>query len=79
MRQDGTCAFFFDLAELRELGAQAGLQLQEGHYIRRQYANRQQKEARRRVWIHAKFVKLPATTATSSSATATTCSDIVDV
>jgi hypothetical protein len=38
---------------------QVGLVLEESHYVRRQYANRQQKEARRRVWIHAKFAKAP--------------------
>jgi hypothetical protein len=58
VRQDGTCSYFFTIEELQTFGSQVGLVLEEGHYIRRQYANRQQKEARRRVWIHAKFVKL---------------------
>ena len=91
----GTCAFYFDIDELRELcergvavsvpGAQraeheplsesttnlveaetkaagssllTGLIQEEAFYIRRQYANRQQKVARYRVWIQAKFVKI---------------------
>lgn len=33
------------------------LEMEEGEYILRQYANRQQKVARHRVWIQAKFVK----------------------
>lgn len=58
VRQDGTCAYFFDLERLAELAAQAGLRVEESENILRQYANRQQKQARYRVWVHAKFVKL---------------------
>lgn len=57
MRQDGTCAYFFDLDQLQAQCAAAGLHQEEAYYVRRQYANRQQKVARHRVWIHAKFVK----------------------
>jgi hypothetical protein len=35
----------------------AYLEMEEGEYILRQYANRQQKVARHRVWIQAKFIK----------------------
>jgi 2-polyprenyl-3-methyl-5-hydroxy-6-metoxy-1,4-benzoquinol methylase len=58
VRQDGTCAFFFELEQLKTLCAKAGLRCDENEYIMRQYANRQQKAARYRVWIHAKFTKL---------------------
>ena len=58
VRQDGTCAYFFDLDQLQAMCAQVGLVQEEAHYVRRQYANRQQKVARHRVWIHAKFVKI---------------------
>ena len=58
VRQDGTCAYFFDLSQLQGMCAEVGLALEESYYVRRQYANRQQKRARHRVWIHAKFVKL---------------------
>jgi methyltransferase-like protein 6 len=58
VRQDGTCAYFFELEQLKALCAQAGLRCEENEYILRQYANRQQKTARYRVWIHAKFTKL---------------------
>eukprot|EP01032_Pedospumella_encystans_P011779 gene11779-13672_t len=58
VRQDGTCSYFFDLAELQALCESLGFRHEESHYVRRQYANRQQKVARHRVWIHAKFVKL---------------------
>lgn len=58
VRQDGTCAYFFDLDQLQAMCAKVGLRQEEAHYVRRQYANRQQKVARHRVWIHAKFVKI---------------------
>lgn len=58
VRQDGTCSYFFDLTELNALCESLGFRHDESHYVRRQYANRQQKVARHRVWIHAKYVKL---------------------
>lgn len=61
VRQDGTCAYFFDLEELKVLAIQAGFHIEEAYYIRRQYANRQQKKARRRVWLHLKLVAMPIT------------------
>lgn len=57
VRQDGTCSYFFSIEELTSLAEEAGFEIEELHYILRQYANRQQKKARYRVWIHAKFVK----------------------
>jgi methyltransferase-like protein 6 len=65
VRQDGTCAYYFDISELEAMceagkGGAAGtqyLEMEEGEHILRQYANRQQKVARHRVWIQAKFVK----------------------
>lgn len=63
VRQDGTCAYYFDIAELKVLceGGKddqelTGLQEEQGEYILRQYANRAQKIARHRVWIQAKYV-----------------------
>ncbi len=58
VRQDGTCAYFFSQEHLTALCAEAGLRCEESSDILRQYANRQQKAARYRVWIHAKFVKI---------------------
>eukprot|EP00597_Dinobryon_sp_UTEXLB2267_P007665 CAMPEP_0170084220 /NCGR_PEP_ID=MMETSP0019_2-20121128/19485_1 /TAXON_ID=98059 /ORGANISM="Dinobryon sp., Strain UTEXLB2267" /LENGTH=185 /DNA_ID=CAMNT_0010300227 /DNA_START=1641 /DNA_END=2194 /DNA_ORIENTATION=+ len=49
VRQDGTCSYFFDLDVLKEICSEAGLRMQEGRYILRQYANRQQHKARHRV------------------------------
>ena len=73
VRQDGTCSFFFQEQELRELleGCEGqgiaesemgeevrwGMATEECYPITRQYANRKQQAARRRVWIHAKAVK----------------------
>lgn len=57
VRQDGTCSFFFLLEELVKLGQDIGFICEEQNNICRQYANRQQKKARYRVWIHVKFVK----------------------
>lgn len=65
VRQDGTCAYYFDISELETMckaGKEGGsgsayLEMEEGEYILRQYANRQQKVARHRVWIQAKFIK----------------------
>jgi hypothetical protein len=58
VRQDGTCSYFFDLEELEAMCATVGLQLIEKYYVRRQYANRKDEQSRKRVWIHAKFVKI---------------------
>jgi hypothetical protein len=55
VRQDGTCAYFFTLDELIKLAEEIGFHCEESYYIHRQYANRQQKQARYRVWIHLKF------------------------
>lgn len=55
VRQDGTCAYFFTIDELIQLGTAAGFHVEESYYIHRQYANRQKKQARYRVWVHVKF------------------------
>lgn len=55
VRQDGTCAYFFTIDELQRLGEEAGFHCEESYYIHRQYANRQKKQARYRVWVHVKF------------------------
>jgi methyltransferase-like protein 6 len=57
VRQDGTCSYFFSIDEVKELAEEAGFVVEESHFILRQYANRQQRKARYRVWIHAKLVK----------------------
>ena len=57
VRQDGTCAYYFEISELRALCESHGLEMVSGENILRQYANRQQKVSRNRVWIQAKFVK----------------------
>lgn len=56
VRCDGTCAYYFEINELKLLIESQGLQSEECSYILRQYANRSQKISRRRVWIHGKFV-----------------------
>ena len=58
VRQDGTCAHYFDVEELASLCETEGFQREECCYIRRQCANRKQKRARCRVWVHLKLVKL---------------------
>jgi methyltransferase-like protein 6 len=55
VRCDGTCAYYFEINELKVLMESQGLHSEECSYILRQYANRSQKVARRRVWIHGKF------------------------
>lgn len=55
VRQDGTCSFFFRLEELIAMAESVGFKCEEAFYIHRQYANRHQKQARYRVWVHAKF------------------------
>lgn len=57
VRQDGTCAYYYDVDELKRMVESAGGECEECYYILRQYANRGQKMARRRVWVHAKFIK----------------------
>lgn len=57
VRQDGTCAYYFEISELSAMCESHGLEMESGESILRQYANRQQKVARHRVWIQAKFVK----------------------
>lgn len=59
VRQDGTCAYYFELEELNAMCVTAGLMPIEERckYVRRQMANRQQKKARYRVWIQAAYEK----------------------
>jgi methyltransferase-like protein 6 len=57
VRQDGTCSYFFTIEELGDMMKKVGFEIEELEYIYRQYANRQQRKARYRVWIHGKFVK----------------------
>lgn len=57
VRQDGTQAYYFELEELRGLATQAGFEVEECEYIVRQYANRKERSARYRIWVHAKFRK----------------------
>jgi hypothetical protein len=70
VRQDGTCAYYFDKEELASLllschGSSDSPQqeaydivIEENDYILRQYANRQQHRVRYRVWIHGKYQKI---------------------
>lgn len=67
VRQDGTCSYFFTVEELGQVARAVGFEVEEIYYIYRQYANRQQRRARYRVWIHAKLRK-PLTAASSSLA-----------
>ena len=57
MRQDGTQAYYFEKDELVALATRVGFVVVECEYIVRQYANRKQKSARHRIWVHAKFQK----------------------
>lgn len=57
VRQDGTCSFFFSEEELRSLAQEVGFHCEELQTIQRQYANRQQRKARSRAWIHMKLCK----------------------
>ncbi|KAI9909378.1 hypothetical protein PsorP6_014719 [Peronosclerospora sorghi] len=61
VRQDNTRAYYFTIEEVQALFEEAGLIPLENEYIRRQYANRQQRVVRFRVWVHAIFQK-PART-----------------
>jgi methyltransferase-like protein 6 len=55
-RQDGTRAYYFTIEELHDIFVkEGGFIVLENEYIRRQYANRGQKIARYRSWVHAKF------------------------
>lgn len=58
VRQDGTLSYFFELEAFRSLAIIAGFSVEELYYIRRQYANRLDRKARYRVWIHSKLIKL---------------------
>jgi methyltransferase-like protein 6 len=57
VRQDGTCAYYFSESDIVRIAEGASLQVVENYYIQRQYANRGQKKARYRVWIHAVLQK----------------------
>jgi hypothetical protein len=57
VRQAGTCSYFFSTTDLASLALSAGLEVEECFEIKRQYANRRQRQARYRVWLHAKLIK----------------------
>ena len=58
VRCDGTCSYFFSEEDISRLSRTCGLKIIECNYILRQYANREQKKARYRVWIHAIMEKI---------------------
>ena len=58
VRQDGTCAYYFSVEDVARLADEAGLRVIENSYIRRQEANRAQKKARYRIWLHAILEKI---------------------
>lgn len=64
VRQDGTLTYYFTTEEIESFCASyhdsegCSLRVVENFYITRQYANRQQKKARYRVWIHSKIEKI---------------------
>jgi SAM-dependent methyltransferase len=60
VRCDGTCSYFFELQQLVNICENKNNKLieEEAKYILRQFANRQKREKRTRVWVHAKFRKL---------------------
>lgn len=57
VRQDNTRAYYFTTEQVAQLFTDAGLEVVENEYIRRQYVNRQQNVVRFRVWVHAIFRK----------------------
>nr|CCA19243.1 methyltransferase domaincontaining protein putative [Albugo laibachii Nc14] len=56
-RGDNTRAYYFSTDEIERIFTQAGFQVVENKYIRRQYINRKQNIVRYRVWVHAVFQK----------------------
>lgn len=58
VRCDGTCSYFFSEHDMSRLSGNCGLKVIDCHYILRQYANREQKKARYRVWIQAIIEKV---------------------
>jgi methyltransferase-like protein 6 len=58
VRCDGTCSYFFELQELVKICENTNnLIEEEAKYILRQFANRQKRQKRTRVWVHCKFIK----------------------
>ena len=55
VRQDGTCAYYFGLDDLRKVFS--NLNEEKCEYVLRQQANRKLKQARYRVWVEAIFSK----------------------
>ena len=55
VRQDGTCAYYFGLEDLRKVFS--GLKEEKCGFVLRQQANRKLKQARYRVWVEAVFMK----------------------
>jgi methyltransferase-like protein 6 len=70
VRQDNTRAYYFTTEEVEKLFTDAGLELVENEYIRRQYVNRQQNIVRFRVWVHAIFRKPAVATEEETTSTA---------
>ena len=58
VRCDGTCSYFFELQQLVKICESTNnLIEEEAKYILRQFANRQKKQKRTRVWVSCKFIK----------------------
>lgn len=68
-KHDGTQCYYFTVADVRNLAAEAGLDVLECRYICRVYENRRNHTQRRRVWVQARFRRkdLGETIATNDS------------
>jgi SAM-dependent methyltransferase len=56
-KHDGTKCFYFTLKDLEKLFKGVGLEVLELTYLQRVYDNIKSGEKRRRVWVHARFLK----------------------
>ena len=57
VRQDGTLAYFFELADLQELAGEVGLVVEELRWCRIAVTNRKNGNIMRRIFVHAKLRK----------------------
>jgi len=77
VKSDGTICHYFSTEEVKAVFEEAGFEVVELEYVRRQYANREDKTKRRRCWIHGKFTKKETAPVVASAPVVSVAQEVV--